>query len=324
MTTLDARLPAADCTRMGARFAAHRLKSLQEPLVSLTAPSRAPRLDPAWLDAEYDQRARHPEHVEIGARWETASALVQRLESWRRDVRYGPGENETLDIYPTPAANAPVLVFIHGGYWRSSDKSLHGFLTPAFNADGALVMIPNYALCPAVGIEHIALQLARCLAWVHRHAALYGGDPSRIVVAGHSAGGHLAAMLLSCRWKEVDATLPAQLVSGALAISGLFDLEPLRLAPFIRDDVRLTPASVKRLSPAFFPRPRKPLHTAVGGEETSELKRQTALIRDQWGPTSVPVSETIPNANHFTILHNLADPNGRLHRQALALLGLKR
>jgi len=290
--------------------------------VSLNAPSRASRLDPAWLDAEYDQRARHPEHVEIGARWETASSLVQRLESWRRDVRYGPGTNETLDIYPTPAANAPVLVFIHGGYWRSSDKSLHGFLAPAFNADGALVMIPNYALCPAVGIEHIALQLARCLAWVHRHAALYGGDPSRIVVAGHSAGAHLAALMLSCRWKDVDASLPAQLVSGALAVSGLFDLEPLRLAPFIRDDIRLTPASVKRLSPAFFPRPRKPLHTAVGGEETSELKRQAALIRDQWGPTSVPVSETIPHANHFTILHNLADPNGRLHRSALALLGL--
>ncbi|MFL6677233.1 MAG: alpha/beta hydrolase [Burkholderiaceae bacterium] len=290
--------------------------------MSLNAPSRASRLDPAWLDAEYDQRARHPEHVEIGARWETASSLVQRLESWRRDVRYGPGTNETLDIYPTPAANAPVLVFIHGGYWRSSDKSLHGFLAPAFNADGALVMIPNYALCPAVGIEHIALQLARCLAWVHRHAALYGGDPSRIVVAGHSAGAHLAALMLSCRWKDVDASLPAQLVSGALAVSGLFDLEPLRLAPFIRDDIRLTPASVKRLSPAFFPRPRKPLHTAVGGEETSELKRQAALIRDQWGPTSVPVSETIPHANHFTILHNLADPNGRLHRSALALLGL--
>jgi arylformamidase len=292
--------------------------------VSLTAPSRASRLDPAWLDAEYDQRARHPEHVEIGARWETASSLVQRLESWRRDVRYGPGTNETLDIYPTPAANAPVLVFIHGGYWRSSDKSLHGFLAPAFNADGALVMIPNYALCPAVGIEHIALQVARCLAWVHRHAALYGGDPSRIVVAGHSAGAHLAAMMLSCRWKDVDASLPVQLVNGALAISGLFDLEPLRLAPFIRDDIRLTPASVKRLSPAFFPRPRKPLHTAVGGEETSELKRQAALIRDQWGPTGVPVSETIPHANHFTILHNLADPNGRLHRDALALLGLRR
>jgi len=292
--------------------------------VSLSTAPRAARSDPAWLDAEYDQRARHPEHVEIGARWKTASALVQRLESWRGDVRYGPGENETLDVYPTPAANAPVLVFIHGGYWRSSDKSLHAFLAPSFTADGALVIVPNYALCPAVGIEHIALQLTRCLAWVHRNAALYGGDPSRIVVAGHSAGGHLATMMLSCRWKDVDPALPAQLVAGALSISGLYDLEPLRHAPFIQADVPLTPASVRRSSPAFFPRPRRPLYTAVGGEETAEFKRQSSLIRDQWGPSGVPVSETIPSANHFTILHNLADPNGRLHRHALTLLGIKR
>jgi len=292
--------------------------------VNQSASSRHPRLDPAWLDAQYDMRARHPEHVQIGARWQTASALVQRLESWRGDVRYGPGQGETLDLYPTPAANAPVLVFIHGGDWRASDKSLHAFLAPAFTASGALVVVPNHALCPAVTIEHTALQVTRCLAWVHRHAALYGGDPSRIVVAGHAAGGHLAAMMLGCRWKEVDASLPAQLVSGALAISGLYDLEPLRHAPFIRDDIGLAPASVRRLSPAFFPRPRKPLVTAVGGDETAEFKRQAALIRDQWGPTSVPASETIPSANHFTILHNLADPNGRLHRHALSLLGIRR
>ena len=306
-------------SRMGGAF-----RCRPEPAVILATAPRASRLEPAWLDTEYDQRARHPEHVEIGARWQTASSLVQRLESWRRDVRYGAGDGETLDIYPTPHANAPVLVFIHGGYWRSSDKSLHAFIAPSFTTEGALVMVPNYALCPAVGIEHIVLQMTRCLAWVHRHAAIYGGDPSRIVVVGHSAGGHLAAMLLNCRWKEVDASLPAQLISGALAISGVFDLEPLRHAPFLKDDVQLTVASVKRLSPAFFARPRRPLFTAVGGEESAEFRRQTALIRDQWGPTTVPVCETIPSANHFTILHNLADPNGRLHRHALALLGLRR
>ena len=314
-----ARRDAASSSRMGGAF-----RRRPEPAVTLATAPRASRLEPAWLDAEYNQRARHPEHVEIGARWQTASALVQRLESWRRDVRYGAGDGETLDIYPTPSANAPVLVFIHGGYWRSSDKSLHGFVAPSFTAGGALVIVPNYALCPAVGIEHIALQMTRCLAWVHRHAAIYGGDPSRIVVVGHSAGGHLAAMLLSCRWKTVDAALPAQLIGGAMAISGVFDLEPLRHAPFLKEDVRLTPASVKRLSPVFFPRPRKPLFVAVGGEESAEFRRQAALIRDQWGPTSVPVCETIPSANHFTILHNLADPNGRLHRHALGLLGLRR
>ena len=310
---------AASSSRMGGAF-----RRRPEPLVTLATAPRASRLEPSWLDAEYNQRARHPEHVEIGARWQTASSLVQRLESWRSDVRYGAADGETLDVYPTPHADAPVLVFIHGGYWRSSDKSLHGFIAPSFTTAGALVMIPNYALCPAVGIEHIALQMTRCLAWVHRHAAIYGGNPSRIVVIGHSAGGHLASMLLSCRWKDVDPSLPAQLISGAMAISGVFDLEPLRYAPFLKDDVQLTPSSVKRLSSAFFPRPRKPLFTAVGGEESAEFKRQAALIRDQWGPSRVPVCETIPGANHFTILHNLADPNGRLHRHALTLLGLGR
>jgi len=296
--------------------------SLVDTLVP--APVRAgPLLDAAWLEAEYNLRARHPDHEDEFARWRTASALVHRIESCRRDVRYGSGDGEALDIYPTPRADAPVLVFIHGGYWRSLDKSEHAFIAPSFTAAGALVVMPNYALCPAVGIEHIALQMTRALAWVHRNAALYGGDPRRIVVAGHSAGGHLAAMLLSCRWRDVDAVLPAQLLAGALSISGVYDLEPLRLAPFLQADLRLNAASVRRLSPAFFPRPRRPLFAAVGAAESREFQRQTALIRDQWGPTGVPVCDTVPAVNHYTILHDLADPRGRLHAHALRLLGLQ-
>jgi len=291
--------------------------------VALAPPRTAPaRLDPAWLDAEYNLRARHPDHEQEFERWRTASSLVHRIESCRRDVRYGSGAGEALDVYPSPRANAPVLVFIHGGYWRSLDKSEHAFIAPPFTAAGALVVMPNYALCPEVGIEHIALQMTRALAWVHRNAAIYGGDPGRIVVAGHSAGAHLAAMLLSCRWKDVDPALPPQLVHGALAISGVYDLEPLRLAPFLQDDLQLTSASVRRLSPAFFPRPRRPMFVAVGAGESREFQRQTALIRDQWGPTSVPVCDTVPGVNHYTILHDLATPRGHLHGLALRLLGL--
>jgi arylformamidase len=294
------------------------------PLDDTIAPVRpaAAPPDAAWLASQYDLRTRHPEHEEEFARWRTASALVHRIESCRRDLRYGDGDGETLDLYPTPRANAPVLVFIHGGYWRSLDKSEHAFIAPSFTAAGALVAMPNYALCPAVGIEHIALQMTRALAWVFRHAALYGGDPGRIVVAGHSAGGHLAAMLLCCRWKEVDPGLPPQLLAGAMSISGIYDLEPLRLAPFLQSDLRLTTASVRRLSPAFFPRPRRPLRVAVGAGESGEFQRQAALLRDQWGPTSVPACDTVPCVNHYTILHDLAQPRGRLHAHALQLLGL--
>ena len=285
-----------------------------------------PRHDPAWLEAQYNARARVPEHAEVMARWAEASALVRREGAARLDLRYGDGEGETLDAFAPTAprpGGAPVLVFIHGGYWRSLDKRDFSFIAPAFNAQGALVLVPNYALCPAVSVEHVALQMAKMLAWVWRHAAELGGDPSRIALAGHSAGGHLAAMLLSCRWKELGADLPAQPASGALSISGLFDLEPLRHAPFLQADLKLSPASVARLSPAFFARPKGArLYATVGLDESDEFIRQNRLIRDVWGPTAVPVCETLPGANHFTVLQGLVDPAGRLHELALRLLEL--
>lgn len=287
------------------------------------------RLDPAWLDAQYDNRARVPEALQHLKSWADASALArQGAEGARLDVPYGDGAKETLDIFPASTAAAggpaPVLVFIHGGYWRALDKSDQSFVAPALNAAGAAVVLPNYALCPSVSIEHIALQLARAVAWVWANAASFGGDPSRIALAGHSAGGHLVAMLLSCRWREVAGDLPAMPVTGGLALSGVYDLEPLRHTPMLQGDLQLTPASVARLSPAFFPRPKgTKLYAAVGLDESDEFLRQNSLIRDVWGPTAVPVCETVPGANHFTILNRLADPGGRLHDLALRLLGLR-
>lgn len=281
------------------------------------------RLDPQWLDAQYNNRARVPEHAGIFDRWRHASQLVRSQARCELDVAYGDQASERLDVFPAAAPGAPVLVFIHGGYWRSLDKSEHSFIAPSFVADGAAVVVPNYGLCPAVGIEQIALQLTRAIAWVWRHAADFGGDPQRIALAGHSAGGHLAAMLLACRWKDVDAQMPLLPLQGALSVSGLYDLEPVRLAPFLADDLQLSPAGVRRLSPAFFPRPRRPLYAVVGGDESAEFLRQNQLIRDQWGPTAVPVCETLVGHHHFNVLHNLADPAGRLHDLALRLLGLR-
>jgi arylformamidase len=289
-----------------------------------------PRLDDAaWLDKQYDNRARVADHARVLGNWAAASAHVRaQTPAARLNLRYGDGASETLDVFhatvPTPATGAPVLVFIHGGYWRSLDKSDFSFIAPAFNAAGALVLVPNYALCPAVTIEHIALQMAQAVAWAVDHAAEHGGDPSRIALVGHSAGAHLAAMLLTCRWKDLDADLPAQPLAGALAISGLYDLEPLRHTPCVKNDLRLTPASVARLSPAFFPRPKGgKLFAVVGLDESDEFLRQNALIRDVWGPTAVPVCETLPGANHFNVLNPLADPASRLHELALRLLGLR-
>ena len=287
--------------------------------------------NPQWLEAQYDNRARVPDFARHLSAWADASALArQGAPQALLDLRYGDGAGETLDLFPAAAdaprasGGAPVLIFLHGGYWRALDKSDASFIAPVFNAQGAMVVVPNYALCPAVGIEHISLQLARAVAWVWRHAAEHGGDPTRIALAGHSAGGHLAAMLLSCRWKEVDEQMPAQPLAGALSISGLYDLEPLRHTPSLQTDLKLTPSAVARLSPAFFPRPKgAKLYATVGLDESEEFIRQNLLIREVWGPSAVPVCETMAGVNHFTVLAGLADPRGRLHELALRLLGLR-
>jgi arylformamidase len=279
--------------------------------------------DPAWLDVQYNNRARIPEHPQIFTRWAESSKLARERLNGKLDVRYGDQAGETLDVFPAAQAGAPVLVFIHGGYWRSLDKADHSFLAPAFVESGATVVVPNYALCPAVTIETIALQMTRALAWVWRNPGVHTGDPNRIAVVGHSAGGHLAAMMLSCRWKDVGDDLPPKLVPNAMSISGLYDLEPIRNTPFLQQDLQLTPASVRRLSPAFFPRPRGTLYTLAGINESDEFLRQNQLIRDQWGPTTVPVCETVPGRNHLDVLHDLADPQARLHDLALRLLGLR-
>jgi arylformamidase len=218
-----------------------------------------------------------------------------------------------------------VLVFIHGGYWRSLDKSDHSFIAPAFVRHGACVVVPNYALCPAVTVPQIALQMAQALAWVYRHIGAHGGDPQRITVVGHSAGGHLAAMLLACQWSLVGEDLPDALVQNALAISGVFDLEPLRHTPFLKDSLRLTAQQVRQVSPAGFAAPpllegRGELLAVAGANESDEFVRQNQLIQSAWGTEVVPVCETLPGLNHFSVLEALVQPTHRLHKLAMQLL----
>ncbi|MCJ0764147.1 alpha/beta hydrolase [Variovorax terrae] len=279
--------------------------------------------DGDWLDCMYNNRARVPEHVESLRRWAADSAEVLRSQPRELDIRYGGGPNEHLDVFPAEggAAGAPVLVFIHGGYWRALDKRDHSFIAPAFTREGVCVVIPNYALCPAVTIPQITLQMVRALAWTWRHVARHGGDPGRITVVGHSAGGQLAAMLLNCVWPAHAGDLPADLVKNALSISGLYDLEPLMHTPHLQSVLRLTPQQVQMASPARLPRPaRGTLQAMVGGDESAEYLRQNQLIREVWGREAVPVCEVLPGLHHFSMPQTLAEPGSRLHRQALQLL----
>jgi len=285
--------------------------------------------DPAWLDSQYNNRALVPDHATHFSRWQAWSADARRAPGVLTDVAYGHGPGETLDLFlplrRAGAGLAPVMVFIHGGYWRSLDKADHSFVAKPFVEQGAVVVVPNYALCPAVTIPDIAVQMVRALAWTWHHIATHGGDPDRITVAGHSAGGHLAAMLLGALWPQWDADLPASVVRNALSISGLFDLEPLRHTPFLQESLRLTPAQVRKASPAGWPAPSAPagrgtLACVAGGDESAEFLRQNTLLQKAWGSSVVPVCETLPGLNHFSVLEALVDPSHRLHRMALDLL----
>ena len=278
----------------------------------------------AWHDAQYNNRARVAEHAKYLSKWPADSVRARSELAGQLDLAYGDMPGERLDVFASAKAGAPIMVFVHGGYWRSLDKADFSFVAPPFVKAGATVVVPNYDLCPVVTIETIALQSARALAWVWRHLAQpsEGDESSRVVVVGHSAGAHLAAMLLACRWKLLGDDLPLRLLFGALAISGLYDLEPVRHTPFLQADLRLTPPQVRRLSPAFFARPRGPLFALAGGAESPEFIRQNQLIRDQWGPSTVPVCELLPGRHHFDVLDDLVDPQGQSHARALQLLGL--
>jgi arylformamidase len=272
-----------------------------------------------FCEREYNARAAIPEHPQIFARWAEHSAATRRLRACLIDLPFGETAGERLDLFPARSDSAPLLVFIHGGYWRSLDKSDFSWLAPPFVNHGIAVALLNYGLAPKTPIEEIVLQMLRAHAWLYRNGDRLGFDPSRIYVAGHSAGAHLTAMMMAALWPVYAADLPADLVKGGLAVSGIYDLEPLLHAPFVAADLQLTPKRARLLSPARIPAATdRPLYTAVGALESSEFRRQTSLIGEAW-PRNLARQVPMPGLHHLNVIDELANPASPLFDAALEM-----
>jgi len=277
--------------------------------------------DREMLDREYDNRRKVPDFADYFARYASESAATRREFECRLDVPYGPGPGETLDIFPA-GPSAPIQLFIHGGYWRAMDKADFNYVARAFRPAGAAVVVINYALVPAVGMDELVRQCRASVAWVHRHAGSFGGDPERLFISGHSAGGHLVAMLMSTDWRAWG--LPADVIKGGSGISGLYDLEPIRLS-YLNRDLGLGPEQARCLSPVHLPPERSgPLLLPVGGLEGPEYHRQTDELARAWWKRGLPCEVMdMPGLNHFSIVAQLGDPASELARAIRRQMGLR-
>jgi arylformamidase len=276
------------------------------------------------LSLEYDNRARVPDHPEVLTAWTRRSEQARASLVCYLDRAYGPSPAERLDIFPARNGDGSALMFIHGGYWRALDKSDFSFLAPAWAEAGVSLIVVNYDLCPRVSVEEIVRQMLRASAWLYRHAADYAINRQRLFVAGHSAGGHLAAMLMAALWPRYESGLPRDLFKGAVTISGLHDLRPLVNVDFLRDDLRLDERSALRLSPAYLPPATpSPVYTCVGGRESAEFRRQNDLLRRTWRKVAT-VDIPMPRSNHFTVVDGLAERRSPLFAGTRDLMKLNR
>ena len=272
-------------------------------------------------EQEYNNRGRVPEYLEIFSRWERDSAAYReemKANGAEIGVSYGPGTRQTYDYFPgnDPHPGAPLAVFIHGGYWRSLTPAMHSWAARGMNAHGVSVAVAGYDLCPNVSIAEIITQTRNALL------ALWRKHKKRMLVTGHSAGGHLAACMAATEWHSVSKEPPNDLVPFAYSISGVFDFMPL-LQVSQNADLKLDAESAREVSPLTWKLPpQRSLDAVVGGDESSEFIRQSKIIADDWaGKGAVTRYEEVAGANHFTVVDPLSESDSIMTARVVTLAG---
>lgn len=277
--------------------------------------------DQLALDIQYDSRGTVADFAAYLERYAERTRAAKASLPCIENLAYGDQDVERLDLYPAAHAGAPVLVFLHGGDWRTLSKQDSGFGAPAYVEGGACFVVPDFTLVPDTRIDAMGAQLGRMLAWVWRNIASHGGDPSRIFIAGHSSGANLVCQLLTTDW-AAHAGVPADVVKGAVVISGLGDLEPVRLS-FRNEHLGLDRAAVVAASLLHCqPSARCPLLVAVGAGETDDYRRQSQGIAAYWQAHGNPAQFfELAGRHHFDSVLEWADPNSALFRATLAMVG---
>jgi arylformamidase len=263
-------------------------------------------------EVEYNNRARVPEHPALIAGWAREAAAYREQHAPRR-LSYGAGSRNSIDVFH--GGDGPIVVFVHGGYWQALDGSFFSHCARGLNTHGVSVAIPSYDLCPDITVDGIIGEMrAAC-----RELAKLGRP---LVISGHSAGGHLAACMLATDWAALDPSLPNNLVTAAYAISGLFDLVPL-VETSINTALRLDQATARAASPLFWkPPPDGSLDAVVGDSESAEYFRQSRTIVEAWDSAGVATRfDTIADANHFTAIAPLSDPQSPMVQRLKQLAG---
>ncbi len=276
-----------------------------------------------YFESMYNVRAMVPDHQSYFRNYKHLSEKFKEARFHRAtlDVSYGEHKLETMDIFQPKGPSGSLLMFIHGGYWRSLDKGDFSFVAEPFVKSGATVAIINYSLCPKVSVSDICREIVGAGSFLYRNSEAIGFPKSKMYVAGHSAGGHLATMALACQWRQVDYRFPPKLFGGGVSISGLYDLRPLVHVPSVNQDLRLSKDSAKKVSPALMTPPQNvSLIVAVGDRETGGFHDQHQRIVGNWG-TVVSKSLICNDKNHFDIIFNLADHDHLLGKNVLEMIG---
>jgi arylformamidase len=273
------------------------------------------------IECQFNPQVSVPQYPQLSAeRREKSQRVRAQLKSWL-DVPYGATPRQVMDIFPAPSGTAPVLLYVHGGYWRGGSKEDNCNFVDLFTARGATVAVIEYDLCPQVTVTEIVREVRSAVHWSYRHISRYGGDPTKIHIAGHSAGGQLAAMALAYDWPKDN--LPREILQGAVITSGVHDLEMV-MHVSINQEIRMTPEIAKANSPLLHP-PLVPcpILVAVGGDEPSGW-RQMSEDYYRFCKERAPQVEylVVPGANHYTMSQHLADAESPLTRAIFRQMGL--